>query len=162
MTAGAPENRNFYLTPEGAAKIRAELDELRGPRRDALALRLRHAVQQGDLSENADYIHAKEDQAFLEGRILELETILRQATVVEPPTATDVVGLGTTVVVAEDGSGPEAYQLVGMKEADPRSGKISHESPIGKALLGKRVGDVAEVRTPGGALRLTILEIRRG
>jgi len=162
VTAGAPENRNFYLTPEGAAKIRAELDELRGPRRDALALRLRHAVQQGDLSENADYIHAKEDQAFLEGRILELETILRQATVVEPPTATDVVGLGTTVVVAEDGSGPEAYQLVGMKEADPRSGKISHESPIGKALLGKRVGDVAEVRTPGGALRLTILEIRRG
>jgi transcription elongation factor GreA len=162
VTAGAAENRNFYLTPEGAAKIRAELDELRGPRRDALALRLRHAVQQGDLSENADYIHAKEDQAFLEGRILELETILRQATVVEPPTATDVVGLGTTVVVAEDGGGPEVYQLVGLKEADPRRGKISHESPIGKALLGKRVGDIAEVRTPGGALRFTIVEIRRG
>ena len=162
MTAGAPESRDFYLTPEGAAKVRAELDELRGPRREAMALRLRHAVQQGDLSENADYIKAKEDQAFLEGHILELETILRQATIVEPPTATDVVGLGTTVVVAEDGSGPEVYQLVGMKEADPRQGKISHESPIGKALLGKRVGDIAEVRTPGGALRLTILEIRRG
>jgi transcription elongation factor GreA len=155
-----PENRDFYLTPEGASKVRAELDELRGPRRDAMALRLRHAVQQGDLSENADYIKAKEDQAFLEGRILELETILRQATIVEPPTATDVIGLGTTVVVSEDGSGQEVYQLVGMKEADPRGGKISHESPIGKALLGKRVGDIAEVRTPGGALRLTVLEIR--
>ena len=162
MTADAPESRDFYLTPEGAAKVRAELDELRGPRREALAVRLRFAVQQGDLSENADYINAKEEQAFLEGRILELETILRQATVVEPPTATDVVSLGTTVVVVEDGGGPEVYQLVGLKEADPRRGKISHESPIGKSLLGKRVGDIAEVRTPGGALRLTILEIRRG
>lgn len=162
MTAGASDTRAFYLTPEGAAKVRSELDELRGPRREALALRLRYAVQQGDLSENADYITAKEDQAFLEGRILELETILREATVVAPPTATDVVRLGTTVVVAEDGGQPEVYLLVGMKEADPRHGKISHESPIGKALLGKRVGDVAEARTPAGVLRLTILEIRRG
>src|SRR3990172_7322485 len=112
--------REFFLTPGGADRLRAELEQLRGPRREALAVRLRFAVQQGDLSENADYINAKEEQAFLEGRILELETILRQATVVEPPTATDVVSLGTTVVVAEDGGGPEVYQLVGLKEADPR------------------------------------------
>ncbi len=152
--------RSLYLTPEGAAKLKAELAELRGPKRDALAQRLRHAVQQGDLSENADYISAKEEQAFLEGRILELETILREAVVVEAPTGSDEAALGTTVVVAVDGGPPEEYQLVGMKEADPRRGKITHESPIGRALMGKRVGDVVEAKTPGGTLRLRILEIR--
>jgi transcription elongation factor GreA len=155
------DRRPYVLTPEGAAKLKAELEELRGPRRDQLAKRLRHAVQQGDLSENADYISAKEDQAFLEGRILELETILREATIIEPPLGTDVVGLGTTVVVAEDGRPPQEYQLVGMKEADPRRGKITHESPIGRALLGKRVGEVAEASTPGGTIRMRVVEIRR-
>jgi len=150
----------IYLTREGAAKLKAELAELRGPKRDALAKRLRHAVQQGDLSENADYISAKEDQGFLEGRILELETILREAVVVDPPQASDEVALGSTVVVAVDGGSPETYQLVGMKEADPRRGKITHESPIGRALMGRRVGDTVEAVTPGGALRLRILEIR--
>jgi transcription elongation factor GreA len=155
------DRRPYVLTPEGAAKLKTELEELRGPRRDQLAKRLRHAVQQGDLSENADYISAKEDQAFLEGRILELETILREATIIEPPLGTDVVGLGTTVVVAEDGRPPQEYQLVGMKEADPRRGKITHESPIGRALLGKRVGEVAEASTPGGTIRMRVVEIRR-
>jgi transcription elongation factor GreA len=150
----------IYITREGAAKLKAELAELRGPKRDALAKRLRHAVQQGDLSENADYISAKEEQGFLEGRILELETILREAVVVDPPQASDEVALGTTVVVAVDGGSPETYQLVGMKEADPRRGKITHESPIGRALMGRRVGDTVEAVTPGGALRLRILEIR--
>jgi transcription elongation factor GreA len=150
----------IYLTREGSAKLKAELAELRGPKRDALAKRLRHAVQQGDLSENADYISAKEEQGFLEGRILELETILREAVVVDPPQASDEVALGTTVVVAVDGGSPETYQLVGMKEADPRRGKITHESPIGRALMGRRVGDTVEAVTPGGALRLRILEIR--
>jgi len=157
----AMENRSFYLTPDGAAKLKAELAELRGPKRNALSQRLRHAIQQGDLSENADYISAKEEQAFLEGRILELETILREAEVVEAPAAADKAALGTTVVVAVDGGTPEAYQLVGMKEADPRHGKITHESPIGRALMGKHVGDVVEANTPGGAIRLRILEIRR-
>jgi transcription elongation factor GreA len=153
------DRRPYVLTPEGAAKLKTELEELRGPRRDQLAKRLRHAVQQGDLSENADYISAKEDQAFLEGRILELETILREATIIEPPLGTDVVGLGTTVVVAEDGRPPQEYQLVGMKEADPRRGKITHESPIGRALLGKRVGDEVQIQVPKGVLRLTVTAI---
>jgi transcription elongation factor GreA len=154
------QKRPLYLTPDGAAKLRADLEDLRGPKRQELAKRLRHAVQQGDLSENADYISAKEDQAFLEGRILELETILREASIVDTPTTSDMVDLGTTVIVAEAEQEPETYQLVGLKEADPRQGKISHESPLGRALMGKRVGDTAEAVTPGGTIRLRILEIR--
>lgn len=152
------EDKKLYLTPEGAAKLRDELKVLTGPRRKALAERLHHAVRQGDLSENADYIAAKEDQAFLEGRILELETILREAVVVEGGAA-DVVDLGSRVLVSEDGRPPETFVLVGLKEADPRNGRISHESPIGSALMGKRVGDTAVARTPGGELRFRILEI---
>jgi len=154
------DEKKLYLTPEGAAKLRADLKELTGPGRTALADRLHHAVRQGDLSENADYIAAKEDQAFLEGRIHELETILRQAVIVEGDGPVGVVDLGCQVVVSEDGGSEETFVLVGLKEADPRNGKISHESPIGSALMGKRVGDTAVARTPGGELRFHILEIR--
>ncbi len=153
-------NRGWILTPEGAERLKAELEELKGPRRQDLAKRLRHAIQQGDLSENADYTAAKEEQAFLEGRILELETLLREAEIAEPPTGADAVAVGSTVVVSLDGGETATYHLVGMKEADPRQGKISHESPIGLALMGKRVGETALAQTPGGALHLTILEIR--
>jgi transcription elongation factor GreA len=152
--------QEWFLTPEGAAKLRAELDELRGPRREAMARRLRHAVQQGDLAENADYIAAKEEQGFLEGRILELETVLREAIVVSQDRPGDEVAIGSTVVVAFDGGATETYTVVGIKEANPRQGKISHESPIGLALMGKRVGDTAVARTPAGDMELRILEIR--
>ncbi len=154
------EKSEILLTPEGAAKIRAELEELRGPRRWELAKRLRAAIQQGDLSENADYTAAKEEQAFLEGRIQELEVTLREATIVEKPASNDVVDLGSTVIVLEDGGEPETFQLVGAKEADPRNGKISHESPIGRALMGKRVDEEALATTPAGGIRFKILEIR--
>ncbi|HSR46470.1 MAG TPA: transcription elongation factor GreA [Anaerolineales bacterium] len=153
------EPKKLYLTPEGAERLRRELEELEGPRRKALAERLRHAVRQGDLSENADYIAAKEEQAFLEGRILELGTVLREAEIIEGRGPSDVVDLGSTVVVVEDGRPRETFQLVGIKEADPKAGRISHESPIGKALMGKRVGEIAVAATPGGDLRLEILEI---
>jgi transcription elongation factor GreA len=149
-----------FLTPEGAAKLKLELEQLKGPRRKEMADRLRHAISQGDLSENADYISAKEDQAFLEGRILELDTLLRRATIVERDIAPDRVTIGTEVVVAEDGREAEVYQIVGAKEADPRSGRISHESPIGKAVLGKKVGETTVAETPGGQLTLKIIEIR--
>jgi transcription elongation factor GreA len=152
-------DRELFLTPEGADRLRAELEELRGPRRTELAKRLRHAVQQGDLSENADYISAKEEQAFLEGRIQELETILREATIVDGGN-TGTVTVGSTVVVAEDGQSPQTFQLVGIKEASPREGRISNESPIGKALMGKRVGDVALAETPGGNVELKVIEVR--
>jgi transcription elongation factor GreA len=124
-----------------------------------MAKRLRHAVQQGDLSENADYITAKEAQAFLEGRILELETILREAVIVENGGG-DVVGVGSTVVVSVDGGKDETFQVVGVAEAKPREGKISHESPIGQALIGHRVGDQVKAATPGGSIELRIVQIR--
>jgi transcription elongation factor GreA len=159
----APEKRtrqDVYLTPEGAARLRAELEELRGPRRQDLAGRLRFAVQQGDLSENADYITAKEEQAFLEGRIQELEHTLRLAQIVDTERPKEEVGIGSTVVVEEEGGAQESYQIVGVKEADPRRRRISHESPIGMALLGKRPGEVAIARTPAGEVWMRILEIR--
>jgi len=157
---GRSSKREVYLTPEGEARLRAELKELCGPRREDLARRLRFAVQQGDLSENADYITAKEEQAFLEGRIQELEQTLRIATVVDAGGPTGEVAVGATVVVQEEGLPPQPYQIVGVKEADPRHGKISHESPIGMALLGKRVGDLAVAQTPAGDIRMRVIEIR--
>jgi transcription elongation factor GreA len=151
-------NQPMYLTPEGAEKLRAELKELTGPRRVELSQRLRAAIQMGDLSENADYHKAKEDQAFLEGRIQEIEAVLRTAVVVEK-TKSDVVTVGSTVTVQEEDFDPETYYVVGAKEADPRSGKISNESPIGNALMDHKVGDVVEAETPGGKLKIKILKI---
>jgi len=154
-----PDDR-AYLTAEGAAKLRNELAELKGPRRSEMAERLRKAVRQGDLSENADYISAKEQQAFLEGRILELESVLRSATIVERTAPSERVEVGSTVVVLEQDDSRSTFQIVGAKEANPRAGKISHESPIGKALLGKKVGQSAVAITPGGPVRFKVLEIR--
>ena len=147
-----------YLTPEGEAKLRAELAELTGPRREELAQRLRSAIQMGDLSENADYHKAKEDQAFLEGRIQELEAILRMAIIIEKKQS-DVVTVGAHVTIQEEGFEPETYHLVGAKEADPRNGKISNESPIGSALMDHKVGDVVEANAPGGKTKFKILKI---
>jgi transcription elongation factor GreA len=147
------------LTPEGAQKIREELAYLTGTARPALAVRLRAAIQPGDLSENADYISAKEEQGFLEGRILELESLLKIAVIVDPETTPrDVVSLGCRVTVMEDGQ-EELFIIVGSKEADPRTGRISHESPIGKALLGHRAGETVSVTTPNGAIQFTIQKI---
>jgi len=148
----------MYLTPDGAAKLEAELKELTGPRREELSQRLRSAIQMGDLSENADYHKAKEDQGFLEGRIQEIEAVLRTAVIVEKKHS-DVVTVGSTVTVQEESFSPETYYLVGAKEADPRNSKISNESPIGKALMDHKVGDVVEAETPGGKLKFKILKI---
>ena len=147
-----------YLTPEGEAKLKAELAELTGSRRTELAGRLRSAIQMGDLSENADYHKAKEDQAFLEGRIQEIEAILRMAVIIEKKYS-DTVNVGSTVTIQEDNYDPETYYVVGAKEADPRKGKISNESPFGTALMGHKVGDVVEAETPGGKIKLKILKI---
>ena len=151
-------NQQTYLTPEGAEKLRAELKELTGPRREELSQRLRSAIQMGDLSENADYHKAKEDQAFLEGRIQEIEAVLRSAIIVEK-THSDVVTVGSTVTVQEDNFSPETYYIVGAKEADSRNSKISNESPIGRALMEHKVGDVVEAETPGGKIKFKILKI---
>ena len=147
-----------YLTPEGEAKLKAELAELTGHRREELAQRLRSAIQMGDLSENADYHKAKEDQAFLEGRIQEIEAVLRTAVIVEKRYS-DTVTVGSTVTIQEDNFTPETYDVVGAKEADPRNGKISNESPIGKALMDHKVGDVVETETPDGKISFKILKV---
>src|SRR3989304_1167521 len=152
-------NQPTYLTPEGETRLRAELEELTGRRRQELAQRLRAAIQMGDLSENADYHKAKEDQAFLEGRIQELEYTLSNAQIVDGTARKDIVSVGMRVTVREDDFDPETFYIVGAKEADPPSGKISHESPFGRALMEHKVGDVVEAQTPGGTTRLKILKI---
>ncbi|MBI3240731.1 MAG: transcription elongation factor GreA [Chloroflexi bacterium] len=148
-----------YLTPEGAAKVKAELERLKSVERTALAKRLRDAIQMGDLSENADYHAAKEDQAFLEGKILELEETLRRAIIIQEQVATDTVQVGNRVTVQEEGEDPEVFILVGAREASPREGKISNESPVGRALLGRQVGDTVRAATPRGELVFKILKI---
>jgi transcription elongation factor GreA len=148
-----------YLTPEGEEKLKAELEELKGPRREELSARLRSAIQMGDLSENADYHKAKEDQGFLEGRIQEIDAILRNSVIIEKTKSTGVISIGSQVTIQEEGFDPEEYHLVGPTEADPRKGRISYESPIGRALMDKKVGDTAEAETPGGKIKFKIIKI---
>ena len=147
-----------YLTPEGETRLKAELAELTGPRRQELAQRLRAAIQMGDLSENADYHKAKEDQGFLEGRIQEIEAILRMAVIIEKKHS-DVVTVGSHVTIQEGDFPPETYYVVGAKEADPRNGKISNESPIGSALMEHKVGDIVKADVPDGKIEFRILKI---
>jgi transcription elongation factor GreA len=153
-----------YLTLEGKKKLEEELEYLTTTARKELAGRLQFAIKQGDLSENADYHKAKEDQAFLEGRIKTIEAMLRNLVIVEEAraetTARDEVHIGCRVTVVEEDSGdPETYMIVGPAEADPKQGKISHESPLGKALLGKRAGDKVEVQAPAGEITFEIVQI---
>jgi transcription elongation factor GreA len=153
-------NEVHYLTAEGAERLRKELEELKGPAREALAMRLRSAIQMGDLSENADYIAAKEDQGFMEGRIQELTQILSNVQIIDETRGVrEVVDIGSQVTIQEDDFDPEIYYIVGPKEADPVKSRISHESPIGRALLGHRVGETVNAETPNGSLRFKILKI---
>ena len=149
-----------YLTAEGLKKLQTELEELKGPAREDLARRLRHAIQQGDLSENADYIQAKEDQGFLEGRIQELTAVLSNyALIDETSTRRSKVDIGAKVTIQEENFPTENYQVVGPKEADPGNNRISHESPIGKAMLGHKVGDLITAETPNGSFSFKIISI---
>ena len=153
-------SEQIYLTPEGAARLKIELEQLKGPARDEIAQRLRAAVQMGDLSENADYHKAKEDQGFLEGRIQELAYLLQNATIIEKNgTQPEIVDIGAHVTIQESSDPPEKYHMVGAKEADPRNGRISNESPIGRALLGHRTGEEVVVETPNGKIHLRIIAI---
>ncbi len=152
-----------FLTAEGAAELREELDDLINVKRPQLAERLRDAISQGDLSENADYSDAKEQQAFLEGRIQYLENLLRSAVIINGNDAGAPleVQVGTEVTIQAEGEPEETYRIVGAAEADPRNGKISNESPIGSALLGHRKGDLVRVQTPGGEWTVKIRRISR-
>ncbi len=147
-----------YLTPEGKERLERELERLKKEGRQAVADNLRRAIEEGDLSENFGYTESKREQAMLEGRILEISAVLANAQVVQPHDG-EHARIGSTVTVAESGRSPERYQIVGPAEADPRQGRISHESPLGKALLGHKSGDHVEARTPGGVLHFEILAV---
>lgn len=153
--------RPVYLTQEGYQQLKAELEYLTTVRRQEVARRLHEALGEGELIENAELEDAQREQAFVESRILTLEQMLRNAVVVETDTAsTDVVGIGRKVTVREAGGGPlEVYYIVGSMEADPTRGKISNESPLGKALQGKRVGEKATVQAPDGVIVFEIVQI---
>ncbi len=149
-----------YLTKEGAEKLRTELKHLEGPVRDELAKRLRSAIQMGDLSENADYAAAKEEQAFIEGRIQELTMVLRDVVIIEDNHShKGIVEIGSTVTIQEGHEPEESFHIVGPQEADPRNSKISYDSPIGRALLGHKEGETITAATPGGEIHFKILKI---
>ena len=148
-----------YLTREGYAKLDAELDHLRKVRRREVAQRLHEALSEGDLLENAELEAARNEQAFVEGRILELVDVLSRTEIITEEDPDGIVRLGSHVTVVE-GNGPrETYHIIGSAEADPSEGKVSYESPLGKALMGHEVGDEVVVHTPGGELVFTVVEI---
>lgn len=156
------DEQAYHMSRAHFEELRAELKHKVEVERKRLAKRLKAAIEMGDLSENAEYIAAKEEQAFLEGRIRELEILLRHAVIIEEDDGpNDVVRLGSTVTVVElNGSDAEMFTIVGKVEANPRQGKISNESPLGKALLGHKVGDVVHVQTPAGETAFKIVDIK--
>ena len=147
-----------YLTREGYERLDQELHDLRTVRRPEVAERIRLAKEFTDTVDNAEYDDAKQQQAFIEGRIQELERTLATAMIIEDHPATDFVRLGSHVVV-EDDDGETEYVIVGSAEADPRKGKISNESPVGQALLGKRVGDELQVAAPAGSRTMRVKQL---
>ena len=149
-----------YLTAEGAEELQRELDRLIAVRRPELAEKLTEAVAQGDLKENADYHDAKEQLAFVEGRIKYLENVLRSAEIISNGGGSDVVRVGSRVTIVEDGEDEEeVYMIVGAAEANPDTGKISHVSPIGSALIGAKKGDKVRVQTPSGSIIFKVKKI---
>jgi len=151
-----------YLTEEGLHKIQEELAYLKGEKLEELASRLQIAIAQGDLKENADYHTTKEEQGFVDGRIKDLEDSLRRAEIIQEASSTDKVRVGHTVTVVEVGDDDdfeETYYIVGAHEADPSNGRISNESPIGRALLGAKKGQTVAAETPGGQIQFQIKNI---
>lgn len=155
------DNKEVLLTEEGLAKLKEELDQLKTVRRQQVAVRLKEAIAQGDLSENSEYDSAKEEQAFIESRIVTLQNMIRNAKVInQDEQDKNFVGVGTKVKIQEIPEGDtEVYTIVGSAESDPVAGKISNESPIGSELIGKGIGEVVTVPTPDGTLQFKILEI---
>jgi len=150
-----------FLTKEGYQKLADELEYLRTVKRKEVAERLHEAMEGGELIENAEYEAAKNEQAFVEGRIQEVEVILASARIIDGKnTDASTVQVGDTVVVKEDGSSPEEYTIVGAAEADPRKGKISNESPLGRSLLGHQTGDDVTVEAPGGTFKVHVVKIK--
>jgi len=148
-----------YLTREGFDRLQQELDYLRKVKRIEVADRLRDALEDGELIENAELEAAKNEQSFVEGRIKELEILLSNAHLIDESSKTDMIQVGSKVKVQEEGEDPEEFVIVGAAEADPRLGRISNESPLGKALLNHKAGDRVNVEAPGGSFEIEILSV---
>lgn len=148
------------LTQEGFKKLQEELDYLKTTKRKEVADRLHEAMEGGELIEDAEYEAAKNEQAFVEGRIQELEALLANARIIEETGKRDVVDVAARVTIQEDGSEPEEYVIVGPAEANPAEGRISNESPLGRALLSHRAGDTVHVDAPGGSFTVHILKVK--
>lgn len=151
---------DVHITPEGLEAVRKELRDLTEQRRPAIVAKIKAARELGDLSENFEYHAAKNEQGMMEARVKELEAIIKNHVLIEERVEKSVVGMGSTVRFSEDGEDEEAYRIVGPAEADPKAGRVSYESALGKALIGHRVGDEVSVKTPGGAytVRITAIE----
>ncbi|HKV70383.1 MAG TPA: transcription elongation factor GreA [Gemmatimonadales bacterium] len=154
--------KETILTPEGLRKLEDELEFLKTVKRKEVAERIKQSKEFGDLMENSEYEDAKNEQAFIEGRVLTLEGMLRNAKVIDNhEVRSDVVTVGSTVRLTDEGGEDLTYTIVGSPEADPLHDRISNESPVGRALLGRRRGDTVTVKAPAGTIRYTIKAIKR-
>lgn len=151
-------SKTTYISKDGLDKLRVELEEMLAVRRPEIAQRIHDAKEHGDLSENAEYEDAKNEQAFVEGRIQTLEAMIKNAQLIDENTSTDHVQIGSTVKVEGD-DGAQTFLIVGSAEARPAEGRISNESPVGRALLGKRKGEKVVVRVPAGDFAYKIVDI---
>jgi transcription elongation factor GreA len=151
-----------FLTKEGFQKLQDELDHLRTEKRQEVAERLHEAMEGGELIENAEYEAAKNEQAFVEGRIQELDMILATAHLISEngKSKEGLIQVGSTVTIEEDGAAEETYTIVGAAEANPREGKISNESPIGKTVIGHKEGETLQVEAPGGHFKVKIVKVK--
>src|SRR6185503_98787 len=149
-------SKKYLLTPEGLTKLNEELKVLVSDKRKEVIERIREAAAHGDLSENADYAQAREEQSFIEGRIQEIEDMVKNAEIITASTQHSTVTIGSTVKVKTNGK-DKIYAIVGSNEANPGEGKISNELLVGRALLGKKVGDKVKVTTPAGEMEHEIL-----
>ena len=156
------DTKHVVVTREGLQRMKEELEYKETTEKMKVAEQLKVAISYGDLSENAEYDAAKNDQAVLEQRITELKAMIENAVVVdESKISTDAVGFGTrvTIVYEDDPDEEETYTIVGTSESDPANGKLSNESPVGAALIGAHVGETVTAQTPGGAMRIKVIEI---
>jgi len=151
--------KRIIITKDGLSKLEAELEHLISVRREEVANAIKRAREMGGTENNAEYEDAKNDQAFVEGKILTLENIIRNADIIESPAHPGIVEIGDKVLIQNQDGKIDQFTIVGSTESNPAEGKISNESPVGLAILGKKVGDTIEVNTPSGKIKLTILEV---
>jgi transcription elongation factor GreA len=156
---GFMPQKKIHVTKQGLAEMETELKKLTSAQRSDVADKIKRAREVGGTENNAEYDDAKNEQAFIEGRILMLENIIRNAIIIEAPAVAGLVELGDKVLIQNQDGKIEQYTIVGSTEANPVDGKISNESPVGRALMGKKTGEKVEVKTPSGLLKLKIMEV---